>query len=160
MENRCSGAPLTGPNAPPLAQSEFAASPESSIQNILSCKEFFSVTKSNSTAIPKPVLDFLTVAGSDVDPANYGIIFWASSCNRPVIHTSRREGTVMGFLKRFFKNTYRDGELKQGRSSFENLNMRFGWSFAHRLCRVWMHQSNWWRQYVPSTVETMSTSFF
>ena len=28
----------------------------------------------------------------------------------------------MGFLKRFFKNTYRDGELKQGRSSFENLS--------------------------------------
>ena len=28
----------------------------------------------------------------------------------------------MGFLKRFFKNTYRDGEPKQGRSSFENLS--------------------------------------
>lgn len=28
----------------------------------------------------------------------------------------------MGFLKRFFKNTYRDGESKQGRSSFENLS--------------------------------------
>jgi hypothetical protein len=27
----------------------------------------------------------------------------------------------MGFLKRLFKNTYRDGELRQGRSSFENL---------------------------------------
>lgn len=28
----------------------------------------------------------------------------------------------MGFLKRFFKNTYRDGEPKQGQSSFENLS--------------------------------------
>ena len=28
----------------------------------------------------------------------------------------------MGFLKRFFKNTYRDGEPKQGRSSFEDLS--------------------------------------
>ena len=28
----------------------------------------------------------------------------------------------MGFLKRFFKNAYRDGEPKQGRSSFENLS--------------------------------------
>ena len=28
----------------------------------------------------------------------------------------------MGFLKRFFKNTYRDGEPKQGLSSFENLS--------------------------------------
>lgn len=28
----------------------------------------------------------------------------------------------MGFLKKFFKNTYRDGEPKQGRSSFENLS--------------------------------------
>ena len=28
----------------------------------------------------------------------------------------------MGFLKPFFKNTYRDGESKQGRSSFENLS--------------------------------------
>ena len=28
----------------------------------------------------------------------------------------------MGFLKRFFKNTYRDGEPKHGRSSFENLS--------------------------------------
>lgn len=28
----------------------------------------------------------------------------------------------MGFLKRFFKNTYRDGELRQGHSSFENLS--------------------------------------
>lgn len=28
----------------------------------------------------------------------------------------------MGFLKRFFKNTYRDGEPKQGRSSFDNLS--------------------------------------
>lgn len=28
----------------------------------------------------------------------------------------------MGFLKRFFKNTYRDGEPKLGRSSFENLS--------------------------------------
>lgn len=28
----------------------------------------------------------------------------------------------MGFLKKFFKNTYRDGELRQGKSSFENLN--------------------------------------
>jgi hypothetical protein len=28
----------------------------------------------------------------------------------------------MGFLKRFFKNTYRDGDTKQGRSSFENLS--------------------------------------
>jgi hypothetical protein len=28
----------------------------------------------------------------------------------------------MGFLKRFFKNTYRDGESKQGKSSFENLS--------------------------------------
>ena len=27
----------------------------------------------------------------------------------------------MGFLKRFFKNTYRDGELRHGRSSFEDL---------------------------------------
>lgn len=27
----------------------------------------------------------------------------------------------MGFLKRFFKNTYRDGEVRQGPSSFENL---------------------------------------
>ena len=28
----------------------------------------------------------------------------------------------MGFLKRFFKNTYRDGEPKQGRSSFDDLS--------------------------------------
>ncbi|HEY4262451.1 MAG TPA: hypothetical protein VGM98_19975 [Schlesneria sp.] len=28
----------------------------------------------------------------------------------------------MGFLKRFFKNTYRDGESKHGGSSFENLD--------------------------------------
>ncbi len=28
----------------------------------------------------------------------------------------------MGFLKRLFKNTYRDGELRQGKSSFENLS--------------------------------------
>lgn len=28
----------------------------------------------------------------------------------------------MGFLKRLFKNTYRDGELRQGHSSFENLS--------------------------------------
>lgn len=28
----------------------------------------------------------------------------------------------MGFLKRFFKNTYRDNEPKHGRSSFENLS--------------------------------------
>lgn len=29
---------------------------------------------------------------------------------------------TMSFLKRFFKNTYRDGEAPVGRSSFENLN--------------------------------------
>jgi hypothetical protein len=28
----------------------------------------------------------------------------------------------MGFLKKFFKNTYRDGELRHGRSSFDNLS--------------------------------------
>lgn len=28
----------------------------------------------------------------------------------------------MGFLKRFFKNTYRDGQAPKGRSSFENLS--------------------------------------
>ena len=28
----------------------------------------------------------------------------------------------MGFLKRLFKNTYRDGELRSGQSSFENLS--------------------------------------
>lgn len=28
----------------------------------------------------------------------------------------------MGFLKNFFKNTYRDGELRHGRSSFDNLS--------------------------------------
>lgn len=28
----------------------------------------------------------------------------------------------MGFLKRLFKNTYRDGELRQGKSSFANLS--------------------------------------
>jgi hypothetical protein len=28
----------------------------------------------------------------------------------------------MGFLKRIFKNTFRDGELRQGRSSFEDLS--------------------------------------
>jgi hypothetical protein len=46
---------------------------------------------------------------------------WFRGAVLPSIHTSRREGTAMGFLKRFFKNTYRDGEPKQGRSSFENL---------------------------------------
>lgn len=28
----------------------------------------------------------------------------------------------MGFLKKFFKNTYRDGEIRRGRSSFDNLS--------------------------------------
>jgi hypothetical protein len=28
----------------------------------------------------------------------------------------------MGFLKKFFKNTYRDGDIRHGRSSFENLS--------------------------------------
>lgn len=28
----------------------------------------------------------------------------------------------MGFLKKFFKNTYRDGETRRGRSSFDNLS--------------------------------------
>jgi len=33
-----------------------------------------------------------------------------------------RKGTAMGFLKHLFKNTYRDGEARHGRSSFENLS--------------------------------------
>ena len=63
------------------------------------------------------------MTGSNVGPAKREINNgWIDGHSEPSIHTADGEGQVMGFLKRFFKNTYRDGELKQGRSSFENLS--------------------------------------
>src|SRR5262249_22290699 len=32
------------------------------------------------------------------------------------------DASAMGFLKKFFKNTYRDGDARHGRSSFDNLS--------------------------------------
>ena len=65
---------------------------------------------------------FRSLMGLNVGPTELQKQRLGSLQSAASIQTVRHEGNVMGFLKRFFKNTYRDGESKQGRSSFENLS--------------------------------------